>query len=200
MDPKSMPRSLQPPVTSTQLPLTVSARPSASSASSAITTAITSNGSDGNRPAPKKRRISTATTNLPSSRGVANLTPEQLAKKRANDREAQRAIRERTKTQIETLEKEIRKLRNEQPHQELQTVLKQKQLVETENVHIKKKLSAALSLLQPLLGATGTGSSRYARPIERFLRFESASHYFGTTRPSNPAIRISDVRHRFNTK
>ena len=33
-----------------------------------------------------------------SSRGVANLTPEQLAKKRANDREAQRAIRERTKS------------------------------------------------------------------------------------------------------
>ncbi len=143
---------------STQVPLTVSARPSASSASSAIA-AINGNASDGSGPASKKRRISTATANPPSSRGVANLTPEQLAKKRANDREAQRAIRERTKTQIETLEKEIRKLRNEQPHQELQTVLKQKQLVETENVHIKKKLSAALSLLQPLLGANGGGSS-----------------------------------------
>ncbi|KAL9005359.1 MAG: hypothetical protein Q9188_001875, partial [Gyalolechia gomerana] len=111
--------------------------------------------SDGDGSAPKKRRTSTTT----SSRGVANLTPEQLAKKRANDREAQRAIRERTKTQIETLEKQVRDLRNQQPQQELQTVLKQKQLAEAENVQIKKQLSAALSLLQPLLGNQGGGAS-----------------------------------------
>ncbi len=43
-----------------------------------------------------------------SSRGVANLTPEQLEKKRANDREAQRAIRERTKNTIGQLETKIR--------------------------------------------------------------------------------------------
>ncbi|CAL8575755.1 hypothetical protein XPA_001659 [Xanthoria parietina] len=95
----------------------------------------------------KKRRTSTTT-----SRGVANLTPDQLAKKRANDREAQRAIRERTKTQIESLEKRIRDLTNQQPHQELQSILKQKQLVEAENQNIKKKLNAALLLLQPLVG------------------------------------------------
>lgn len=51
----------------------------------------------------KKRR-----TGAGSSRGVANLTPDQLAKKRANDREAQRAIRERTKNTIEQLERKIR--------------------------------------------------------------------------------------------
>jgi hypothetical protein len=51
----------------------------------------------------KKRRTAGS-----SSRGVANLTPDQLAKKRANDREAQRAIRERTKNQIENLERRIR--------------------------------------------------------------------------------------------
>ncbi|KAL8753043.1 MAG: hypothetical protein Q9199_005329, partial [Rusavskia elegans] len=98
----------------------------------------------------KKRRTSTTT-----SRGVANLTPDQLAKKRANDREAQRAIRERTKTQIESLEKRIRDLTNQQPHQELQSILKQKQLVEAENQNIKKKLNAALLLLQPLIGGHG---------------------------------------------
>ncbi|KAL8935356.1 MAG: hypothetical protein Q9216_005471 [Gyalolechia sp. 2 TL-2023] len=113
------------------------------------------NVSDGDGSAPKKRRTSTST----SSRGVANLTPEQLAKKRANDREAQRAIRERTKTQIETLEKQVRDLKNQQPQQELQTVLQQKQLAEAENVQIKKKLSAALSLLQPLLANQGGGVS-----------------------------------------
>ncbi|KAL8635414.1 MAG: hypothetical protein Q9228_007093, partial [Teloschistes exilis] len=96
--------------------------------------------------APKRRRTSGT-----ASRGVANLTPEQLAKKRANDREAQRAIRERTKTQIETLERKIHDLSNQQPYQELQAVLRQKQYVEAENVHIKKTLNAALALLQPLL-------------------------------------------------
>lgn len=90
-----------------------------------------------------------------SSRGVANLTPDQLAKKRANDREAQRAIRERTKNQIENLEKKIRELTSQQPYQELQHVLRQKELVETENADIKKRLASVLSLIQPILGLSG---------------------------------------------
>ena len=48
-----------------------------------------------------------------------NLTPDQLAKKRANDREAQRAIRERTKGQIEGLERKIQELTSQQPYQEV---------------------------------------------------------------------------------
>ena len=98
----------------------------------------------------KKRRASTST-----SRGVANLTPEQLAKKRANDREAQRAIRERTKGQIEALERRIQELTAQQPYQELQLVIQQKELVEAENEEIKKRLSSVLSILQPLLGGDG---------------------------------------------
>jgi len=97
----------------------------------------------------KKRRTTGAAT---SSRGVANLTPEQLAKKRANDREAQRAIRERTKNQIENLEQKIRELTSQQPYQELQNVLRQKELVENENADIKKRLASVLSLIQPILG------------------------------------------------
>ena len=98
----------------------------------------------------KKRR-----TTASSSRGVANLTPDQLAKKRANDREAQRAIRERTKNQIETLERRIRDLTSQQPNQELQNVLRQKDAVEAENADIKKRLSSVLSLIQPILGQHG---------------------------------------------
>jgi hypothetical protein len=95
----------------------------------------------------KKRRATAAA----SSRGVANLTPEQLAKKRANDREAQRAIRERTKNQIENLERKIRELTSQQPYQELQHVLRQKDAVEAENADIKKRLASVLSLIQPVL-------------------------------------------------
>jgi hypothetical protein len=89
------------------------------------------------------------------SRGVANLTPEQLAKKRANDREAQRAIRERTKNTIESLEKKIQELTSQQPYQELQQAIQQKELAEAENADIKRRLSSALSILNPLLAGIG---------------------------------------------
>lgn len=111
--------------------------------------------SDADAPSPgaipdaKKRRTGT------SSRGVANLTPDQLAKKRANDREAQRAIRERTKNTIESLQSQIRELTSQQPYQELQNVLRQKELVEAENADIKRRLASALALIQPILGQQG---------------------------------------------
>ncbi|UNI20336.1 hypothetical protein JDV02_006432 [Purpureocillium takamizusanense] len=89
----------------------------------------------------------------PGSRGVANLTPEQLAKKRANDREAQRAIRERTKNQIETLERRIRELTSLKPYQELQAVVRAKEAVERENADIKRQLATVVGLLNPIIGA-----------------------------------------------
>lgn len=127
-------------------------------------TAVTADGRNdvipiGSNSATKKRRASTT-----GSRGVANLTPEQLAKKRANDREAQRAIRERTKGQIETLEKRIEELTSQQPYQELQHAIRQKEMVEAENEDIKKKLVSALCILQPLLGGYGGASGFHHVP------------------------------------
>lgn len=89
------------------------------------------------------------------SRGVANLTPEQLARKRANDREAQRAIRERTKTQIETLNARIRELESSQPYHDLQQALREKNAVQAENEDIKRRLATVIGILQPLLGTQG---------------------------------------------
>lgn len=97
----------------------------------------------------KKRRTST------SGRGVANLTPEQLNKKRANDREAQRAIRERTKGQIETLERKIQDLTSQQPYQDFQHAIRQKELVEAENQEIKKRLISILGIIRPIVGENG---------------------------------------------
>src|SRR5271156_4006606 len=97
-----------------------------------------------------KRRMTAA-----SPRGVASLTPDQLAKKRANDREAQRAIRERTKTQIENLERRIRELESQDPYQELQSVLRQKGDVQSENEEIRRRLTSVLSIIQPVIGAQG---------------------------------------------
>lgn len=97
----------------------------------------------------KKRRTST------SGRGVANLTPEQLNKKRANDREAQRAIRERTKGQIESLERKIQELTSQQPYRELQHAIWQKERVEAENEKIKTTLNSVLGIIQSIVGGNG---------------------------------------------
>ena len=101
-----------------------------------------------------------------SSRGVANLTPDQLAKKRANDREAQRAIRERTKNQIETLEQRIQELTSQQPYQDLQSIRQQKDAIQAENEEIKSNLASALHTLQSCIGATAAGNTRNLIPGE----------------------------------
>ena len=99
-----------------------------------------------------------------SGRGVASLTAEQLAKKRANDREAQRAIRERTKARVEELEGRIRDLTSQQPYQELQSVLRQKDAIQAENDEIRQRLASVLSIIQPIVGAQGlTGTSLHFR-------------------------------------
>ena len=97
----------------------------------------------------KKRKIGL------QSRGVANLTPEQLARKRANDREAQRAIRERTKNQIDRLNQRIRDLENQQPYHDLQVVLREKEAVQAENADIRRRLEGAMSIIQPILKTSG---------------------------------------------
>ncbi|KAI1093460.1 hypothetical protein F5B19DRAFT_450483 [Rostrohypoxylon terebratum] len=107
----------------------------------------------------KKRKVGG-----PGSRGVANLTPEQLAKKRANDREAQRAIRERTKNQIEALEKRIQELTSQKPYQELQAVIQAKEAVEAENAEIKSRLAAIMSMIQPVLSGQQGLEGVYSTP------------------------------------
>ena len=120
-----------------------------------------------NTTANKKRRTSTT-----GSRGVANLTPEQLAKKRANDREAQRAIRERTKGQIEQLENRIQQLTEQKPYQELQDVVRQKEMVEAENEDIKRRLASVLSIIQPMCGRSALGMYY----ILECMRCQKSSH------------------------
>jgi hypothetical protein len=91
-----------------------------------------------------------------SSRGVANLTPEQLERKRANDREAQRAIRERTKLQIDRLNARILELESSQPYNDLQAVIRQKEAVQQENEDMKRQLAGFMQAFQRFVpGAQG---------------------------------------------
>ncbi|KAF2720357.1 hypothetical protein K431DRAFT_226667 [Polychaeton citri CBS 116435] len=96
---------------------------------------------------------------LPGSRGVANLTPEQLHKKRANDREAQRAIRERTKTHIESLEARIRELENQQPYQELQHVIRERDAARAESEDLRQRLAAVVGLAGGAVNNAATSTS-----------------------------------------
>ncbi|KAG6138334.1 hypothetical protein E4U28_004267 [Claviceps purpurea] len=103
-----------------------------------------------NAAAKPKKKKKTGT----SSRGVANLTPEQLAKKRANDREAQRAIRERTKNQIDALERRVEQLTSLKPYEELQVAIRTREAVERENADIKRRLASIMTMLQSIVGST----------------------------------------------
>lgn len=96
-----------------------------------------------------------------SARGVANLTPDQLAKKRANDRQAQRAIRERTKTHIDALEQQVRDLSSQKPMLDLQAAQKRNESVLEENKELRQGLKAAMDIIRPLLEKPGSASSKF---------------------------------------
>ncbi|RMX96035.1 hypothetical protein D0867_13290 [Hortaea werneckii] len=99
----------------------------------------TSSGSESRKPLGKKRASRAGT------RSVSTLSAAQLERKRANDREAQRAIRQRTKDHIESLEKEIGDLResNESREKLVTTTQQRNRELEDENRYLRTKLNEA---------------------------------------------------------
>lgn len=78
------------------------------------------------------------------TRSVSTLSPAQLERKRANDREAQRAIRLRTKEHIEKLERRITDLSsNDERNTQLLAALKRVKELEEENQMLKASLQQA---------------------------------------------------------
>jgi hypothetical protein len=84
-----------------------------------------------------KKRASRAGT-----RSVSTLSAAQLERKRANDREAQRAIRQRTKDHIESLERNISDLRAAHDASEKMAAVahQRSRELEDENVYLRTKL------------------------------------------------------------
>jgi len=93
-----------------------------------------------------KKRASRAGT-----RSVTTLSAAQLERKRANDREAQRAIRQRTKDHIENLERSVSDLRGSQEaNEKLVAVTQQRnQELEEENAFLRSRLGDAGYPLPP---------------------------------------------------
>lgn len=79
------------------------------------------------------------------------------------DREAQRAIRERTKNQIEALENRIRELTAQKPYQELQKAIRQKEAAEAKIVELKARMASVVALIQPLLSSDTGMSTRSSK-------------------------------------
>lgn len=88
-----------------------------------------------------KRRPSRAGT-----RSVSTLTAAQLERKRANDREAQRAIRQRTKEHIENLERRVAELSaTNETSAKLMQALKRNEELEQEIAILRSRLNHAVA-------------------------------------------------------
>lgn len=93
-------------------------------------------------------------TKRKGTRSVSTLTPSQLARKRANDREAQRAIRARTKEHIERLERELEDLKSKQSRdQTVQQLLRRNKALEDELSRLKENMGVSMT------------SSPYSTPV-----------------------------------
>ncbi|KAE8555030.1 hypothetical protein EYB25_003578 [Talaromyces marneffei] len=109
-------------------PTTAPRRTVAGSASS-----TTATGRESSQPAGKKR------DSRAGMRKVTSLTAEQLERKRANDREAQRTIRARTKEHIENLEHQVAELSAK--GQQVDRVLERNAMLESEIAHLRQQLA-----------------------------------------------------------
>ncbi|KAJ0349399.1 hypothetical protein COL26b_005171 [Colletotrichum chrysophilum] len=99
------------------------------------------------------------------TRSVSTLTPSQLARKRANDREAQRAIRARTKEHIERLERELEELKSERNRDQSQTVqelLRKNKALEEELFKLRESVGIPNGQSYPNSGTAAAAASSSA--------------------------------------
>ena len=131
----------------------------------------------------KGKRSSSGPRRRPSragTRSVTTLTAAQLERKRANDREAQRAIRQRTKDHIEQLERQVAELsavQNEDTR--LMDAFRRIEELKHENNSLRAKLSHALASLS----AENAGAWLYP-PMRPRRRFVTCCRPYNTLAPS----------------
>jgi regulator of replication initiation timing len=132
-----------------------------------------------------KRRPSRAGT-----RSVTTLTAAQLERKRANDREAQRAIRQRTKDHIESLERRIAELTSNHDNQRLLEVMQRNDQLEQENAMLRDRLNHTLGYVSENPGMSSSLSS-LCYPEIPFLLVSMAWRCSFFAFPARPAIQGS---------
>lgn len=123
-------------------------------------------------PGGRRKRESRAGT-----RSVSMLSPAQLERKRANDREAQRTIRQRNKEHIENLERQVIDLTGKKD--QLDAALQQNAMLEAEIDRLKQQLaslhhqiqyaeaSAFAAAPETMAGSSRTGSVQHDMMVQR---------------------------------
>jgi hypothetical protein len=81
-------------------------------------------------------------------RSAAQLTPVQLARKRAYDREAQRAVRAKNRLHLEKLERELTELRNN-PDREVQELRHRNRVLENELLFLQQACGGYMASYPP---------------------------------------------------
>lgn len=109
---------------------------------------------DGHSSESESRRNMSGGKKRPSragTRSVTTLTAAQLERKRANDREAQRAIRQRTKDHIESLERQVRdlqtQLENTSSSSKMIDIMRRNDELEQENAMLRARMGHGPSTL-----------------------------------------------------
>lgn len=120
------------------------------------------------------------------TRSVSTLTPSQLARKRANDREAQRAIRARTKEHIDSLEREIEELRSQQNRdQTVQSLLRQNKSLEDELGRLRESLGLrhpdSSDPYQPIFHSSSPPNPSYGQPVSIYPLMPNMASYGDAT-------------------
>lgn len=115
------------------------------------------------------------------TRSVSTLTPSQLARKRANDREAQRAIRARTKEHIERLESELEELKGQHSRDKtVQDLLRRNKALEEELARLRESLGMSLNsspFSNPATYDDNGSSGSGAIPSPRMSPLASSAEY-----------------------
>lgn len=109
----------------------------------------------------------------PPKRSVNSLSATQLERKRANDREAQRLIRQRTKERIHSLERQISDLKNE--NERLNEILRQTLSCKTQQMRENDRLEAQ-SIVSSCSEST-VWSERWLAPSQSELSANGLSAY-----------------------
>ncbi|KAH7189826.1 hypothetical protein BFJ63_vAg16978 [Fusarium oxysporum f. sp. narcissi] len=130
------------------------------------------------------------------ARRNSTLTPSQLACKRGKDREAQRAIRARTKEHIERLDRELAELKLRQSRdQTVQELLRRNRALEEELMRLKKNMR--LQITSSLYPAPDLNSPQPSLP-DSLLSTSTFNDNLGTSSDAIPSPRVSPFPGNYN--
>lgn len=125
---------------------------------------------------------------------MSSLTPSQLARKRANDREAQRAIRQRTKEHIDRLEFELEELKRHQNRDDtVKDLMRRNKHLEDELERLKDELRR-INICNPTTYPHAAHPSVYKDSLPGGSELSSQAPGFRRHSPDHHSVQMSDYR------